>query len=82
MATAKSQPKPAPAATVPISVIYGRGKLAGYKPVQEEFYGAKSGKFLQRIDRALPGKHTKKLYNALNRTDASILAQLRTNISD
>jgi hypothetical protein len=29
----------------------------------------------------LPGKHTKKLYNSLNRLDAAILAQLRTNIS-
>ena len=81
MATDESQPMLAPATTVPISVIYGRGKAAGFKPKQEEFYGAKTGKFLQRIDKALPGKHTKKLYNALNRTDASILAQLRTNIS-
>lgn len=81
MATAESQPMPVPAATVPISVIHGRGKLAGLKPKQEEFYGAKTGKFLQRIDKALPGKHIRKLYNALKRIDAAILAQLRTNIS-
>jgi ribonuclease HI len=80
-ATADSQPMSAPAATVPISVVYSRGRTAGFKPKQEEFYGAKTEKFLQKIDKALLGKHTKKLYNALNRTDATILAQLRTNIS-
>jgi ribonuclease HI len=81
MATADTQPMPPPAETVPISVIYARGKVANYTPKQEEFYGAKTGKFLQKIDKALPGKHTKKLYNSLNRVDAAILAQLRTNIS-
>lgn len=50
-------------------------------PKQKEFYGAKTGKFLQRIDKALPGKHTKTLYNARNGTDASRMAQLKTNIS-
>jgi hypothetical protein len=29
----------------------------------------------------LSGKYTKKLYNSLNRVDAAILAQIRTNIS-
>ncbi|KAH0023405.1 hypothetical protein KCU78_g5426, partial [Aureobasidium melanogenum] len=81
VATADTQPMPAPAETVPISVIYARGKAVKYTPKQEEFYGAKTGKSSQKIDKALPGKHTRKLYNALNRTDAAILAQLRTNIS-
>ena len=72
---------PSPAERVPISVIYARGKAAGYTPEQEEFYGAKTGKFLQSINKALPGKHTKKMYNSLNRADAAILTQLRTNIS-
>ena len=44
-------------------------------------YGASTGKHLQKIDKALPGKHTTKLYNALDRTAAAILVQLRTNIS-
>jgi hypothetical protein len=81
LATANEQPMPSPAEGVPISVIYAKGKAAGYTPEQEEFHGAKTGKFLQRIDKALPGKHTKKLYNSLNRADAAILTQLRTNIS-
>jgi len=64
----------APAAIVPILVIYSRGKAVGFRPRQEEFYRAKTGKFLQRIDKALLGKHIKKLYNLLNRIDASMLA--------
>ena len=80
LATADTQPIPSPAETVPISVIYARGKATDYTPKQEEFYGAKTGRFLQEIDESPPGKHTKKLFNSLNRVDAAILAQLRTNI--
>lgn len=47
----------------------------------QEFYRAKTGKLLRKIDKALPGKHVKKTYDALNRTDATILAQPRTNVS-
>jgi hypothetical protein len=36
------------------------------------------GKYTTELDRALPGKHTKLLYNSLKRTEASILAQLCT----
>jgi hypothetical protein len=81
MATTDTQLIPPPAETVSISVIYARGKAANYTPRQEKFYRAKTRKFLQKIDKALPGKHTKKLYNSLDRVDAAILAQLRTNIS-
>ena len=80
-ATRDTQPLPAPALTVPISVIYAKAKAMDYKPENEVFYGAKTGKYLQKIDKALPGKHIKKMYNALNKTAASILVQLRTNIS-
>jgi ribonuclease HI len=34
--------------------------------------------FSKHTDQALPGKHTKALYNTINKNDASILAQLRT----
>lgn len=70
-----------PTEAVCISVIYIRRKAAKYTPKQEEFYGAKTGKSLQKTDEAPPGKHTKKLYNSLDRVDVAILAQLRTNIS-
>lgn len=64
---------PAPAAAELISMIYARGKAASPKSKQEEFSGGIIGRFLQRIDKALPEKHARKLYNALNRRDAAIL---------
>jgi hypothetical protein len=72
---------PNPANSVPISAIYARAKVMNFKPKHKEFYGATTGKHLQKIDKALPGKHTNKIYNALNRKAAAILVQLRTNIS-
>ena len=36
------------------------------------------GYFTKQVDQALPGKHTRRLYDQLNKRDASILAQLRT----
>lgn len=72
---------PDPTDKVPISAIYARAKAMEFKPESQEFYGATTGKHLQKIDKALPGKHTIRLYNALNRTAAAILVQLRTNIS-
>ncbi|KAH0182327.1 hypothetical protein KCV03_g10365, partial [Aureobasidium melanogenum] len=80
-ATEADSPMPDPAESVPISAIYARAKVMDFKPKLQEFYGATTGKYLQKIDKALPGKHTTRLYNALNRTAAAILVQLRTNIS-
>lgn len=39
------------------------------------------GKFIQSIDRALRGKHSRQLYNIKNKEQANILAQLRTGMS-
>ena len=39
------------------------------------------GKYSKGIDTALPGKHTKKLYDKLSYAEASILAQLRTGMT-
>ena len=36
------------------------------------------GKAIRELDTALPGKHTKAIYDALNKRDAKILIQLRT----
>lgn len=36
------------------------------------------GKFTQSLDHALPGKHTRKLYDRLTKSQAAILSQLRT----
>ncbi|KJZ68272.1 hypothetical protein HIM_12337 [Hirsutella minnesotensis 3608] len=39
------------------------------------------GKHSKRIDRALPGKHTRTLYDSLTRKEADVLVQLRTGMS-
>lgn len=36
------------------------------------------GRFTRRLDLALPGPHTQKIYDAVGRREASVLAQLRT----
>ena len=41
----------------------------------------KVGKYSKRVDIALPGKHTRKLYDKLSWKEASILAQLRTGMA-
>lgn len=38
------------------------------------------GKYSQRIDIALPGKHTRVLYDSFQRMEANVLAQLRTGM--
>jgi hypothetical protein len=39
------------------------------------------GKHLKKIDTALPGRHTRTLYDALGRREANILVQLRTGMA-
>jgi ribonuclease HI len=39
-----------------------------------------AGKYSKAVDAALPGKHTRSLYDRLNRKEAKILAQLRTGM--
>jgi len=39
------------------------------------------GKYSKRIDTALPGKHTRQLYDRLSWKEASVLAQLRTGMA-
>lgn len=39
------------------------------------------GKWTRRMDTALPGKHTRRIYDGLTKEEAGILAQLRTNMS-
>jgi ribonuclease HI len=41
----------------------------------------KVGRHSKRVDTALPGKHTKQLYDQLSWKEASVLAQLRTGIA-
>jgi hypothetical protein len=39
------------------------------------------GKYSREMDTALPGKHTRTLYDTLQRKEASVLAQLRTGMA-
>ena len=39
------------------------------------------GEYTRKFDTALPGNHTRLLYNGFKRTEANILAQLRTGMS-
>jgi hypothetical protein len=48
------------------------------KAKMEEFKKRTGGKFTRAFDSALPGKHTRLLYDGLNRQEAALLAQLRT----
>ncbi|THC88429.1 hypothetical protein EYZ11_012122 [Aspergillus tanneri] len=41
----------------------------------------KVGKHIKRVDAALPGKHTRQLYDRLSWKEASVLAQLRTGMA-
>lgn len=45
---------------------------------KDNFQQSTTGQFTRQLDSALPGPHTKMLYDCLNREKASILAQLRT----
>jgi hypothetical protein len=41
----------------------------------------KAGNYSKRIDTALPGKHTRQLYDQLSRKESNVLAQLRTGMA-
>jgi hypothetical protein len=64
---------PDPATNVLILAVYARAKVMDFKPKHKEFYSAATGKHLQKINKALLGKHTNKLYNSLNRKAAATL---------
>jgi len=53
-----------------------RSKLGTSKSLPE-----KVGKYSKRVDAALPGKHTRRLYHQLSWKEASVLAQLRTGMA-
>jgi hypothetical protein len=53
-----------------------RSKLSSTKSLPE-----KVGKHSKKVDTALPGKHTRRLYDRLTWKEASVLAQLRTGMA-
>ena len=83
MATKKSgNQREAPATTSVPFPLFKATLLAAarayYKTIQLD---TKFGKYTRNLDHAVPGKHTKVLYNRLNRQEAEILCQVRTDKS-
>jgi hypothetical protein len=75
-----SSPDPPPqwADTQIRSTLWSEMRRKISKAKIEEFQKRAGGKFTRTLDNALPGKHTRLLYDGLNRQEAAILAQLRT----
>ncbi|KAG6980395.1 hypothetical protein BFJ68_g17223 [Fusarium oxysporum] len=64
--------------SLPYQARSTRTRLAAAKLRQQQTLPDRVGGYSKRIDRALPGKHTKALYDRLKRRDADMLSQLRT----
>jgi hypothetical protein len=59
---------------LPMTVIHRTAMEAGSKSEVDLFTRSTSGYYTKKIDGALPGKHTRVLYDKLKRTEASILS--------
>ncbi|KAK9853412.1 hypothetical protein MYU51_006493 [Penicillium brevicompactum] len=55
--------------------------LARSQAVPRNTLPAEVGKYAKRVDAALPGKHTRLLYDRLSWKEATVLAQLRTGMA-
>ena len=64
-----------------MSMVYRNLMGQGEDQHQVLFSTRPKGKHAKQVDRALPGKHTKKIYDKLNHAQASVLAQMRTGHS-
>ncbi|KAI2734223.1 hypothetical protein DTO013E5_10100 [Penicillium roqueforti] len=56
-------------------------KIARAQAVPKSELPENVGRHSRRVDTALPGKHTRQLYNRLSWKEASVLAQLRTGMA-
>ena len=61
---------------IALALNVARSKLSISRSLPE-----KVGKHSKRVDAALPGKHTRRLYDQLSRKESSVLAQLRTGMA-
>jgi hypothetical protein len=69
------------AETQPYQARSTRTRLAREQLQQHQTLPDRVGGFSKRIDKALPGKHTKGLYDGLKRREADTLSQLRTGMA-
>ncbi|OAA59246.1 hypothetical protein LEL_10854 [Akanthomyces lecanii RCEF 1005] len=56
-------------------------RLAMLERRRDKVLPEKVGKYSKRIDTALPGKHTRELYDQFQRRESDVLIQLRTGMS-
>lgn len=56
-----------------------KGVISKFEHERQKFATTtRTGRFTRELDHALPGKHTKNLYDTLTRDQAAVLSQLRT----
>ena len=80
-ATEMTASLPTRAAKMPLSAVLREVEARVQVLEESPLHRSKNGKFVKKVDRALPGRHTRSMYNRLDRTDAVILSQLRTGIA-
>ena len=56
-----------------------RRKARKHKAPVDSYNSTQSGRFTRLLDKALPGRHVRLLYDSLSRPEAAILSQLRTS---
>ena len=64
-----------------LASVMGAAKSAKLVQTSERFYTAKVGRFTKSFDKALPGPHTRLLYNGRVKLHANVLCQLRSGIN-
>ncbi|KAJ3454423.1 hypothetical protein MRS44_018317 [Fusarium solani] len=67
--------------SLPYQARSTRTRLVAAQLRQQQRLPDRVGGYSKRIDRALPGKHTKALYDILKRQEADVLSQLRTGMA-
>ena len=63
------------------SVSRGRSKSNKVSTDSRQIHKAKAGRFTKSFDKALPGPHTRLLYNGRVKLHANILCQLRSGVN-
>ena len=73
--------EPSLAPTTLLSVALRAAKEKTLAPSKSELYNDKIGRFTKSFDKALPGTHTRFLYNGRSKQQAKILCQLRSGMN-
>ena len=64
-----------------LASVLGTAKSVKLKQGPEKFYKSKVGRFTKSFNKALPGPHTRLLYNGRAKSHANVLCQLRSGIN-